>query len=98
MNPKLYMYESTYDGERVLVVCKNKKKDLKFSFPGVWKKAKRELLLSNYEDRGAKSASSQGNDTAMGAESASTPDSMPDTRSDRVLRPYEARVYVLRTE
>ena len=82
----------------MLVVCSFAKKNLKFSFPGVWKKAKRELLLSNYEDRRAESASSQGNDTAMGAESASSPDSTHDMRADRVLRPYEARVYVMRTE
>ena len=98
MHPKLYMYERTYEGERVLVVCSFAKKNLKFSFPGVWKKAKRELLLSNYEDRGAKSASSQGNDTTMGAESASSPESTHDARADRVLRPYEARVYVMRAE
>ena len=112
MHPKLNMYERTYEGERVLVVCSFAKKNLKFSFPGVWKKAERELLLSNYANRGAESASSQGNDTAMGAESASSqgndtamgaesassPDSTPDTRAERVLRPYEARVYVMRTE
>ncbi len=112
MHPKLYMYERTYEGERVLVVCSFAKKNLKFSFPGVWKKAQRELLLSNYADRGAESESSQGNDTAMGAESVSSqgndtavgaesesfPDSTPDTRAERVLRPYEARVYVLRAE
>ena len=50
MHPKLYMYERTYEGERVLVVCSFAKKNLKFKFPGAWKRAKRELLLSNYAD------------------------------------------------
>jgi hypothetical protein len=134
------MYERTYEGERVLVVCSFAKKNLRFSFPGVWKKGERELLLSNYAGADVKgvssldsapdtesesasspdntcgmeseSASSQGNNTAMGAKSASSqnnargmesestssPENKPDTREERILRPYEARVYVLRAE
>ena len=112
MHPKLYMYERTYEGERVLVVCSFAKKDLKFSFPGVWKKAKRELLLSNYAEADVKGVSSQdsapdteseivssqNNNRGTESEIASSPDSTPDTRAERVLRPYEARVYVMRAE
>jgi oligo-1,6-glucosidase len=98
MHPKLYMYERTYEGERVLVVCSFAKKNLKFSFPGVWKKGERELLLSNYEEADVKGVSSLDSAPDTESESASSPDSTPDTRAERVLRPYEARVYVMRTE
>ena len=64
------MYERSYEGERMLVVCSFAKKNLKFSYPGVWKKAERELLLCNYVE----------------------------AEEERVLRPYEARVYALRVE
>jgi hypothetical protein len=96
MHPKLYMYERTYEGERVLVVCSFAKKDLKFSFPGVWKKGERELLLSNYAE--AESVSSMDSAPGTESESESSQNNMLDTRAERVLRPYEARVYVLRTE
>ena len=76
MHPKLYMYERTYEGERVLVVCSFAKKNLKFSFPGVWKKAQRELLLSNYAEAEVKSVSSL--------------DSAPDTESERASFPDNA--------
>jgi oligo-1,6-glucosidase len=112
MHPKLYMYERTYEGERVLVVCSFAKKNLRFSFPGVWKKAKKELLLCNYAvpeeervsssdsdfDIEAESMNSRTNASDTGAEIMSSADSKPDTRAERTLRPYVARVYALRAE
>lgn len=49
---KLYMYERTWQGQRVLVICSFFPGDQTYKLPGGWDAAHAELLLDNYTDAG----------------------------------------------
>ena len=51
MSSRLYMYERSYEGERVLVVCSFSKNEVRFRLPKGYE-GPGELMLSNYERAG----------------------------------------------
>ncbi len=49
-SPKLYMYERTREGERILVVCSFRHSDVRYALPDGYAPGKMELLLGNCPD------------------------------------------------
>ena len=50
LNPSLFVYERTYEGKKLLVICSFKEKSVRFSAPDGYNLKKGKLVLNNYKD------------------------------------------------
>ena len=51
-NPKLYVYERSYEGSRILVICSFRDRPMRYRLPGGYDPGGAELLLDSYSETG----------------------------------------------